>query len=276
MSDSTVIDKQDSVVTVTDPAIDARAREKIVTARIGLLLKAPFFGQLTSRLELVNADAWCPTAATDGKKFYYNSEFIDKLPLRQCEFLAGHEVLHVVYDHLGRKQERDGRLSNIAADYCVNQDLIDQGIGEKINVVPILYDSKFRGWAYEEVYDYLFDNADKIDIDSLAEQLLDEHLEEEGEGGGSGDEDKDGKGRPKISAEEAKQIKDEIRGAVLSAAKSAGSGNLPSGVKRLIKDLTAPVIDWRELISQQIQSVYKDDYSFAHVSLPLITQTVSQ
>jgi len=67
MSDSTVIDKQDSVVTVTDPAIDARAREKIVTARIGLLLKAPFFGQLTSRLELVNADAWCPTAATDGK-----------------------------------------------------------------------------------------------------------------------------------------------------------------------------------------------------------------
>ena len=266
MSDSTVIDKQDSVVTVTDPAIDARAREKIVTARIGLLLKAPFFGQLTSRLELVNADAWCPTAATDGKRFYYNSEFIDKLPLRQCEFLAGHEVLHVVYDHLGRKQERDGRLSNIAADYCVNQDLIDQGIGEKINVVPILYDSKFRGWAYEEVYDYLFDNADKIDIDSLAEQLLDEHLEEEGEGGGSGDEDKDGKGRPKISAEEAKQIKDEIRGAVLSAAQSAGSGNLPSGVKRLIKDLTAPVIDWRELISQQIQSVYKDDYSFARVN----------
>ena len=187
------------------------------------------------------------------------------MPLRQCEFLAGHEVLHVVYDHLGRKGDRDGRLSNIAADYCVNQDLIDQRIGEKINVVPILYDPKFRDWSYEEVYDYLYENADKIDIDSLAEQLLDEHLDQESEGQG-GDGDQDGQGRPRISAEEAKQIKDEIRGAVLSAAQSAGSGNLPSGIRRMIKDLTAPVIDWRELISQQIQSVYKDDYSFARVN----------
>ena len=265
MSDSTVIDKQDAIV--TDPVVDARAREKIITARIGLLLKAPFFGQLTSRLELVNADDWCPTAATDGRKFYYNSQFIDMLPLRQCEFLAGHEVLHVVYDHLDRKGDRDARLSNIAADYCVNQDLIDQRIGEKINVVPILYDPKFRGWSYEEVYDYLYENADKIDIEQLAQQILDEHLEsDDGNGAGKDGDKKDGKGRPVMSDKDLKDLKDEIRGAVISAAQSAGASNLPGGVKRLIKDLTAPVIDWRELISQQIVSVFKDDYSFSRVN----------
>ncbi len=137
MADSTVIDKA-KAVTITDPRTDAAAREKLTTARIGLLLKAPFFGQLATRMTLTNADEWCGTAATDGRKFYYNSEFVNKMPLKQLEFLVGHEILHAVYDHMGRRGDRMPRLSNIAADYCVNQDLVDQRIGEKISVVPIL------------------------------------------------------------------------------------------------------------------------------------------
>ena len=86
--------------TQTNPQVDASARDKLVTARIGLLLRAPFFGNLATRLQLVNADDWCPTAATDGRRFFYNSEFIHKMPLKQVEFLFGHEVLHVVYDHI--------------------------------------------------------------------------------------------------------------------------------------------------------------------------------
>jgi len=37
----------------TDPKTDADAREKIIGARIALLLKAPFFGNLATRLEIV-------------------------------------------------------------------------------------------------------------------------------------------------------------------------------------------------------------------------------
>jgi predicted metal-dependent peptidase len=241
MADSTVIDKA-KVVTVTDPRTDAAAREKLTTARIGLLLKAPFFGQLATRMTLTNADEWCGTAATDGRKFYYNSEFVNNMPLKQLEFLVGHEILHAVYDHMGRRGDRLPRLSNIAADYCVNQDLVEQRIGEKISVVPILYDNKFKGQSYEEVYDYLYKNADKINMDQLEQMVLDDHLEDgEGEGEGEG-EGKDGKGRPKLSKEEAQAIRDEIKGAVIAAAQAAGAGNLPAGVKRLLKDITAPVI----------------------------------
>ena len=50
-----------------DPRIDAQCVEKITTARIALLLKAPFFGNLATRLKLVNADDWLSTAATDGR-----------------------------------------------------------------------------------------------------------------------------------------------------------------------------------------------------------------
>jgi predicted metal-dependent peptidase len=87
-------------VTKTDPKVDAAVREKLITARIGLLLKAPFFGNLATRMTLINADEWCPTAATDGRRFYYNSEFVNKMPLKQVEFLVGHEVLHLSLIHI--------------------------------------------------------------------------------------------------------------------------------------------------------------------------------
>lgn len=258
--DSTLAEKQ-KVKTITDPRVDAAAREKLVTARIGLLLKAPFFGQLATRMTLTNADDWCGTAATDGRRFYYNSEFVNKMPLKQLEFLCGHEILHAVYDHMGRRGDRDPKISNIAADYCVNGDLVEQRIGEKISVVPILFDTKFKGWAYEEVYDYLQANANKINLSQLAEQVLDEHLDGEGDGEGEGDE-QDGNGHPKLSKEERDAIRDEIRGAVIGAAQAAGAGNLPAGVKRLLKDLTSPVIGWKELLQQQIQSTVKNDFTF--------------
>jgi predicted metal-dependent peptidase len=266
MTDTTLAERSKSKVT-TDPKVDAEAREKLVTARIGLLLRSPFFGNLATRMTLINADDWCPTAATDGRKFYYNSQFIKSLPLKQTEFLFGHEVLHAVYDHMGRRGSRDPKIWNIADDYCVNADLLDQRVGERITVVPILYDSKYKGMSAEEVYDDLMENADKIDIEQLAQQILDEHMDGDGGGEGEGDGDKDGKGgRPKLTDEERKQIRDEIKQAVLQSAQAAGAGNIPAGVKRLIKDLTAPVIGWKELLEQQIISTIKSDFTFARPS----------
>ena len=235
------------------------------------MLKAPFFGNLATRLVLENADEWCATAATDGRKLYYNTEFLKKMPQKQLEFLVGHEVLHLVYDHMGRAGDRDKRLYNCAADYCVNQDLLEQRIGEKIPVG--LYDPKYAGWSSEEVYDDLYEKADKINIDDLVKQMLDEHLDPDG----SGDEDgegksgnKEGEGRPgpggRLTEEEKKALRDEIREAVLQAAEAAGAGNLPMGVRRLIKDLTNPQLNWRDIIRQQIQSLVKNDYTWMRPS----------
>jgi len=260
-------DIKDYVGCKTNPQTDAEVREKLITARIALLLKAPFFGNLATRLKLENADAWCGTAATDGRKFYYNSEFLKRMPAKQVEFLVGHEVLHAVYDHMGRRGERDPRLWNIADDYCVNQDLLDQRIGEKIPVG--LYDTKYRGWSAEEVYDDLYDNAEKINIEDLLDQLLDEHIDGDDKEGGQGegqDKDNQGNGRPKLSEEEKKQIRDEIKEAVMAAAQTCKAGELPAGVRRLIKELTAPQLNWRELLQQQILSTLKNDYTWSRIS----------
>ena len=110
--------KFDNLIGPTDSKIDAAARERLVTARIGLLLRNSFFGNLATRLQLLNADDWCATAATDGRKFYYNSRFITLLKPKEVEFLVAHEVLHVVYDHMGRRGDRDPQIFNIENDYA--------------------------------------------------------------------------------------------------------------------------------------------------------------
>lgn len=250
------------------PVADAAAREKLITARIALLISAPFFGNLATRLKLINADDWLPTAATDGRNFYYNTEFVNNLSAGELQFLFGHEVLHNVYDHIGRNGDfRDRMLFNCAADYCVNADLIDQRIGTQIN--PCLYDKKYTGWSAEEVYDDLYENAEKIDISGLMDKLLDEHMDDDSNGSGDGEDDTDGNGESgkgkrklRLSEQEKAELRDEIRQAVLQAAQSSGAGNIPLGVKRLIKDLTKPVVNWRELLQQQIQSTIKDDFSW--------------
>jgi predicted metal-dependent peptidase len=263
-------DKFKDLIGPMDPKLDREVREKLITARVGLLLRASFFGNLATRLKLVNADEWCGTAATDGRHFYYNSRFIDMLRPKEIEFLFGHEVLHCVYDHFGRRGDRDPMLFNVANDYAVNSDLKKHRVGEFITSVPCLYDSKFEGKSSEEIYDILYENAEKINLSDLVDKLLDDHLDGEGDGEGDDDgDDKDGKGkgRPKLSQEERQKIKDEIKEAVLSAAAASdGAGNLPAGVKRLIQDMTAPKMNWRELLRMQLESTIKSDFTWMRAS----------
>ena len=258
--------KYENLVGPTDPKVDHEARERLVTARIALLLRHSFFGNLATRLKLINADDWCGTAATDGQKFYYNSRFIMMLKPKEVEFLVGHEVLHVVYDHIGRRGTRDPQIWNIANDYAVNADLKRHKVGEFIRTVPCLYEQKYDGKTSEEIYDDLMKNAQKINIDDLINQMIDDHMDGDDEGDGE-DGDQEGKGkRPKMSPEERERIRQEIKQAIINAAQSANAGELPLGVQRLIKDVTDPVMPWRELIQTNLTSAIRTDYTWMRPS----------
>lgn len=262
--------KNKSLLGPTDPALDRKVIDKLITGRVGLLIKQPFFGNLATRLKLTNADEWCSTAATDGRHFYYNSRFIDMLKPKEVEFLFGHEVLHCCYDHFGRRGDRDPQLFNIANDYAVNADLRKYRVGELITTVPALYDSKFDGWSSEKIYDYLYENAEKINIDDLLDRIIDEHMDgedgDDADGDGDGKGNKQGKGRPKLSDEERAKIRDEMKEAMINAANQAGAGNIPAGVKRIIQDITEPKMNWRELLRMQLQSTVKSDYTWMRSS----------
>jgi predicted metal-dependent peptidase len=243
--------------------------EKLTTARVGLLLKAPFFGNMATRMRLIDASDWCPTAATNGRDFMYNVDFVKKLSVKKLEFLFAHEICHAVFDHFGRTGSRDRQLSNIAQDYAVNQILVDERIGEKITEVQICYDPKYRGLAWEEIYDELWEKAEKISMPQLLKELgelLDEHIKEQEGAGAGGDKTKDGKDKPSLSKEEAEKLRQEIKEAMIQSAAAAGAGKTPAGIMRMIKNMTEPKMDWRQLVQQEIQSIVRNDYSFQRVN----------
>lgn len=231
-----------------DPVVD-----KIVLARIGLLLKEPFFGNMATRMKLIEDNDLCKTAATDFRNFYYNREFIEKLSAREVEFVVAHEVMHCVFDHLLRKEFRDHQIWNIAADYCVNGFLVREGIGKMPTHIKCFYDAKYDGWNAERVYDEIHSKYDEDELNALGE-MLDEHL--------TGD----GDGQPQYSKEELSKIRDEIKEAMIQSAQAAGAGKVPAEINRMIKEWTESKIDWRALLQQQIQSVIKNDYSWTRPS----------
>lgn len=252
--------KFDKLIGPTDPKIDDRARDLLITARVGLLINHSFFGNLATRLKMINADEWCSTAATDGRNFYYNSRFICLLKTKEVEFLVGHEVLHVVYDHMGRRDNRDPQIWNIANDYAVNADLKRHKVGQFITSVPCLYEAKYDGKYSEYIYDDLMKGVSKVSLDDLIDQMLDEHMDSEDDSDGEAE----GKGRPKpMTQEERDALRQEIKQNIINAAAGSEAGKLPAGVKRLLDDITDPKMPWRDLIQTNLTSLIKSDYSFS-------------
>ena len=241
--------------------------DRIVVARVGLLLRHPFFGNMATRLRIQAADDWLPTAAVDGRNLYFNTQFFNAMDNKEIEFVIAHEILHCVFDHLGRREDRNPMLYNIAADYKVNNLLVRERIGKKPSLVDCYQDFQYEADTSEEIYDKLFEEAEKRGKEFLEElgELLDEHLDMEGDGNGDeGDQEgKEGKGRPKYSKEEMKKIRDEIKESMMQAAQAAGAGNTPGEIQRMIKELTEPKMNWRELLRQQIQSTIKHDFTFS-------------
>jgi predicted metal-dependent peptidase len=228
--------------------------EQITRARISLLLQQPFWGNLATRLILRDATdlEWCKTAATDGRYFYYNRDFISKLDKQETIFLVAHEVEHCVYDHMDRRGSRKADMWNAAADFVINYELHEHGVGKLPNPqtsgVTACFDSKFKGMFAEEVYELL-----KKDPDRKFPEF-DIHLEPG-----------DGKGEP-MTEEEQRVLGDEIRNAVIQAAKGQAAGNVPAGVKRMLKDLTEPQMNWRQVLEMKIQSMVKSDFTWERCS----------
>jgi len=228
--------------------------EQLTRARISLLLQQPFWGTLATRLILKDAtdDAWCKTAATDGRYFYYNCDFIKKLTKAETIFLVAHEVEHCVYDHMSRRGSRKPKMWNAAADFVINWELSENNIGKmpdpKTSGVQACFDAKYAGMFAEEVYENLLNDPDAVYPE------FDVHLEPG-----------DGNGEP-MTEEERRALSDEIRAAIMQAAKAAGAGHIPGGVQRMLKDLIEPQMDWREILNMKLQSMIKNDYTWSRCS----------
>lgn len=225
--------------------------DKLLAARTSLLWDHPFFATLAIQLEVIDAtdDPAIDTMATDGKRLYVHGPFVETLKKDELVFVLAHEVMHNALQHHIRRQSRDPRLWNVAADYVINGELVET----KVGTMPKcgLLNARFTGMSAEEVY--------RI-------------LEEEGGGGGKGDgQDPGGCGGvidacsqydENAIAEAQADIEMKVRQAA-AIAKGKMAGNMPAGLKRLIDQLTRPKIDWRSVLRRFIDESITRDFSWA-------------
>jgi predicted metal-dependent peptidase len=241
---------------------------KLKKARLSLLFNQPFFGSLTMQLPLQEENTWCTTAAVDGRYIYWNRKFFESLTLDETIFVLCHEIMHVVYDHFGRRSHRDPGYWNMAGDFVINSMLINEKIGA-MPMKPVvdkdeegntsqrvgLYDKRYEGWTSEAVYDDLQKRQVK------KQMTLDVHIQL-GKDAQDGDGKKQMKGIPiEVDEEALKGIRESLKDKILQAAQAA-AGKMPAGIARLVDHLVEAKINWRDYIRETIQSQLTADYTW--------------
>lgn len=236
----------------------------------------PFWGTLSLRLDLKKMRereeqafynmGLVPTMGTDGKELIYSDDFVNELSKDELLFCLVHEILHCILNHHTRRQGRNAQLWNVAADHVVNLILQDCNVGKVPDMKyvdedgkehkPKLYcDSQYKDMAVEEVYQKLWDEADKIQI-SISNN-------------GNGQDDNKGKKKMPGAVLDAKEgtsqehEENKWKSYVADAAAVAkGIGNLPAGVSKLVENLLSSKIDWRQELADWVCERIKDEYSW--------------
>lgn len=197
---------------------------------------APFFmdGEMLVREDI-------PTAATDGFKEFYNTKFFLNLPNEgQRRFLVLHEKGHKFLMHMIRcspRMKKHFKIANMAMDYAINGMIIEDILPhaqDLLEVIPSrLYDVKYSGWAFEDIFDDLMKEMD--------------------ESGQSEDQFADGKGSP-LDAHQHGTVEEMTQGEIDEAARDitesirqgqmmAGKGSANQNLN--VENALAPKVDWR-------------------------------
>ena len=139
-------------------SIDIEATLRVERARGELILARRFYGVLVSNVVPVLSRKF-PTMATDGKRHYFNPEFVCGLsknhlgvetdPAILLLGVQAHESEHDARHHGTRRNGRDPVKWNEACDYAINIDLIDEGFQLPFGA---LIDPQYRGMSAEDVY----------------------------------------------------------------------------------------------------------------------------
>jgi len=232
-------------------------KTRLAKAKTSLILEHPFIGSIALGMPHTYQEG-IGTACTNGKRVLYDPAFVSDLTDEELKFLVAHECMHPMLEHNFRRQSRDPRKWNIAADYVINQLLVDEGIGKFIEggcLNKALYDA--GGGMSEQIYTLLPESNDDSDGGG------------DGGVGGIGQDLEDGEGTQQDQAQQAA----EWRVKVAQAAQAAKMmGKLSAGMERLVDGILNPTVDWREVLQRFVVKFKTDDRSFSRPNRRFLSQ----
>lgn len=203
----------------------------------------PFLGTLAlrSRLVQVDDDDERAPASTDGAHIYYSPKFWLELTAEERKGVMAHEIMHNALLHSFRLKGRDHKKFNVAADYAINEILVNT-FNLKLPKDALL-DRQYFDLSAEEIYARLPD------------------LPKSDGPGGSGQ----GWGKvleaPGKSPAEQKQAEVELQQAVRAAAQVAKQAGKLSGALARALEFLEPKINWKEALREFLTAkLCKDDF----------------
>jgi predicted metal-dependent peptidase len=219
---------------------------KLEIAKSQLVLGHPFFASLLLKWGLTSRPD-IPTLAVNGRgHIFYNEGYVNALTTPEIVFGFAHEVLHVAFQHSGRKGARDHKRWNIACDAVINETLIAEGVG----VMP-------EGWVR-------FPNAQNMCAEEVYDLIPETTGEDEGECG-IGDDMLEGEGEGGLSEAEASEIEAGLKLALIQAAQAAQmAGKLPKGIARMVEAWLNVKTPWHQVLERfMVELVRSNEYSWA-------------
>lgn len=103
------------------------------------------------------ATANIPTAATDGKRFYWSPKFILKQSKIGLRMVCSHEAWHAIYMHPQRRGSRLPKLWNIAVDYIVNGTVMEDFASRNFNPTEMFSKNLGRFMTLDQYSGFLKD-----------------------------------------------------------------------------------------------------------------------
>lgn len=199
---------------------------KLLDARKLLVDKFPWFAVPLQRMYTKISDK-VPTAGVTVDKHYnviliVNPTYAESLPLKHLAGVLAHEVLHVVLNHIirGKKFENKGKF-NAAADIALNQ-YIDRSCLPDNALYPEIFNLPLNLTA-DQYYDLLPNDVD------YRQNEMDSHDWDEIEK------------LPKAAQQE-----------IARRMRKAGVGS--NELDNLLKELTEPKVDWRQVLANFVAS----------------------
>jgi len=145
-------------------------KDRLIKARMQLLMHFPFFGELVMRMVLHESrTAGVGTTCVDhlGNLYYHPDWINDMINVEEVMFELAHEVMHLVQRASVRfPNGGNHKVWNIAADIKVDTILVDSGLKQSRvsmkNITPELME-KHRGNTTEQIYYHLLKHPEEVE-----------------------------------------------------------------------------------------------------------------
>lgn len=240
----------------------------IQSAKVSVILDQPFFGALLCHLKFA-ADPTCETAWTDGTTLGYNPQYVDSLSHSELVGLLAHEVLHCAAGHPYRRDAREGKKWNIAADLAINGLIAEAGMS--LPPGALMPDTNEKGKSAEWIYARLPDSPEDNGSGSGQGQAPGEVRDspqgtgqpkedgQDGQGDSFGTGQGDSQEQPNTESDWKEKVRQAAQQAKMRGDKSGAMGRFADGV-------TESKVDWKDVLRRFVQQACKADYSWSKPS----------